>query len=97
MRLSNLFAAILMTALGAPTNTVVDAFISSSCSPSTHSQQHRRSTELFVLQEKLSSEEIQARLKSQLEKLREKDRASGPYSAKVSSIVLIMSTGGPRC
>ena len=76
---------------------VVDAFISSSCSPSTHSQQHRRSTELFVLQEKLSSEEIQARLKSQLEKLREKDRASGPYSAKVSSIVLIMSTGGPRC
>ena len=40
-------------------------------------------TARFVLQEKLSSEEIHARLQDQLEKLREKDRASKAIAPKV--------------
>lgn len=47
---------------------------------------HASSTARFVLQEKLTSEEIHHRLETQLGKLRQKDRASIPLSAEVGGV-----------
>mmetsp|Transcript_16824 Transcript_16824/g.21934 ORF Transcript_16824/g.21934 Transcript_16824/m.21934 type:complete len:360 (+) Transcript_16824:230-1309(+) len=53
----------------------------------TNSRRRLASTELFVLQEKITSEEIQSRLTAQLSKLREKDRASKSLAADDVDII----------
>ena len=54
-------------------------------------------TARFVLQERLSSEEIHSRLESQLTKLREKDRASKAISPGVSRVITSNSVGWLSC
>ena len=59
-------------------------------------QQHRtKTTERFVLQEQISSEEVNKRLEAQLEKLRTKDLSSPALASEVRDahwmIVLIVS------
>ena len=62
--------------------TSTEAFLSRQNSRSV-SLNGSSTTARFVLQEKLSSEEIHARLQDQLGKLREKDRASKAIAPKV--------------
>ena len=54
------------------------------------------STARFVLQEKLSSEEIHSRLEAQLSKLREKDRASKPIAVQVGTQMAGVNMSGRR-
>mgnify|MGYP005857094613 CR=1 FL=1 len=56
---------------------------------------HRSITERFVLEEKLSSEEIHGRLESQLAKLREKDRTSKPISTEVRRLQIMKDRLSP--
>jgi len=63
------------------------AFLSTRNIRGVSAAKHVSTTERFVLEEKLSSEEIHSRLESQLAKLREKDRTSKPISTEVRRFI----------
>lgn len=80
---SNFCHRILLTA---------DAFLSTGGPISLsrrHLYQSSSTSARFVLQDKLTSEEIHSRLEAQLAKLREKDRASKPISIDVRNHIIM--------